>query len=169
MVIMPAHVIIRKKNINNPINGQKRIPKPTTSLQSPPRKLFLYRARFKTNATFAQRRVCAVAFILLIHISSPINNAPCNICPVYDKRSAYFCIEVVVFIHESYMFDTVRHFDNEAAFLPFFPCDMCSIFYHIDYGITLTYVCAYALSVYSRCMKIYVCYANNCIWKFVGK
>lgn len=54
-----------------------------------------------------------------MHISSPINNAPRNICPVYDKGSAYFCIEVVIFQHESYMFNTVRHFDNEAAFLPF--------------------------------------------------
>lgn len=43
------------------------------------------------------RKENAFAFILLIHISSPINNAPCNICRVYDKRSAYFCIEVVVF------------------------------------------------------------------------
>lgn len=58
-----------------------------------------------------------------------------NVCTVYDKAGAYFYIEVVVLKHESYMFNMVRHLDNETLF--FYPLhQMCecictfSHFYH---------------------------------------
>lgn len=85
----------------------------------------------------------------LIHISFRINNVRQRVegarwacacdkddtCHVYDVPvSAYFRIEVVgarvAAKHESYMFNTVRHFDNEASRCVFYsprhgaaPCD----------------------------------------------
>lgn len=97
-----------------------------------------------------------------------IINAQCNICPVYDKRSAYFCIEVVVLKHESHSFNTVRHFDNEAAvFSPLALFSIFRLFVHIRGTTCAPFLSLLRLHMYVRVVYfvyLYCLYNDLCTY-----
>lgn len=86
-----------------------------------------------------------------------INNVLYNICHVHDNEECiYFCIEVVVPKHESYMFNTLRHFDNEAAVLFF--CFLVSFF------VAVAVTCAPFLSPLTIVLRLHMYVHVFCIF-----